>query len=127
MHQFRIVRSEGGQYRVYFERAGAVLVRSASLPTRASAKTCIAAIKLNVARAEVVDHSESDTPAGRGFRFEIVRAADDGQGYFVQLWAGEQLMVRSENYTVKRSAEGCIASVRSNGPMAETVDETAGS
>jgi uncharacterized protein YegP (UPF0339 family) len=123
MYQFRIVRSSEAQpYRVHFMRDDAVLLHSAGLPTRASAKTYIAAIKLNAASAEIVDFSAGKPAEIRGFRFEIV--PEDDRGYFVRLCAGDNILVRSESYTVKRSAQACIASVRSNGAIAAIIDES---
>ncbi|HEV7719155.1 MAG TPA: DUF1508 domain-containing protein [Arsenicitalea sp.] len=46
-------------------------------------------------------------------------------GFFVRFRARNgEVMANSENYTVKKSALGAIASVQKNGPAAAIVDET---
>lgn len=58
------------------------------------------------------------------YRFKIKDAAN-GQ-YRVQFVSGSQVMVWSETYTTKASAQNCINSIKTNAPLAPIVDTTAG-
>ncbi|UVK39548.1 DUF1508 domain-containing protein [Mesorhizobium sp. AR10] len=58
------------------------------------------------------------------YRFKIKDAAN-GQ-YRVQFVYGSQVMVWSENYTAKASAQNCINSVKANALYAPIVDTTIG-
>lgn len=58
------------------------------------------------------------------YRFKIVAAAN-GQ-YRVRFLYNAEIMVWSENYTTKASAQNCIASIKSNAPGAPIVDLSVG-
>lgn len=58
------------------------------------------------------------------YRFKIKDAAN-GQ-YRVQFVYGGQVLVWSENYTIKASAQICINSVKANALLAPIVDATVG-
>lgn len=58
------------------------------------------------------------------YRFYVVDAANDQ--YRVRFQYNAEIMVWSENYTAKASAQNCIASIKSNAPSAPIVDLTVG-
>lgn len=58
------------------------------------------------------------------YKFVIVPAAN-GQ-YRVRFLYNSEIMVWSENYTTKASAQNCISSIRANAPGASIVDVSNG-
>lgn len=122
MHKFKIVAAKDGQYRVQFVYNSEVLVWSENYKSKASAKNCIESVKKNAPTAATIDLGKEEQ--GSGYRFEIVPGKKDG--FFVRFRARNgEIMITSENYSARKSAENCIASVQKNGPGAEVVDESA--
>lgn len=58
------------------------------------------------------------------YKFKIVPRANDQFG--VQFLYNAEVMVWSESYTAKASAQNCIDSLKANAPGAETADTTNG-
>jgi uncharacterized protein YegP (UPF0339 family) len=120
-HHFKIVSAKDGQFRIQFLYNSEVILWSENYKSKVSAKNCIASIKKNAVTATTVDLAAGQT--GAGYRFEIVAGKSDG--FFVRFRARNgEVMATTENYTVKKSAQGAIASVQKNGPAAAIIDET---
>jgi uncharacterized protein len=62
--------------------------------------------------------------AGNDKRYEI-RTAKNGEQYFVLKASNGEIIGKSETYKANKSLNNGIASVKKNGPVAETVDLTA--
>jgi uncharacterized protein YegP (UPF0339 family) len=121
-HHFKIVSAKDGQFRIQFLYNSEVILWSENYKSKVSAKNCIASIKKNAPAAATVDLGAGRT--GAGYRFEIVAGKTDG--FFVRFRARNgEVMATSENYTVKKSAMGAIASIQKNSPAAVIIDETA--
>lgn len=121
-HRFKIVSRKNEQFGVQFVYNSEVIVWSESYTGKSSAKNCIESLKKHAPDAPTVDLTKDEK--GSGYRFEIA-GSKDGQTYVRFVASNGETMVRSETYKSKTSAKNAIASVKKNGPGAETVDETA--
>lgn len=119
-HKFKIVDRKNDQFGVQFVYNSEIMVWSESYKGKSSAKNCIESLKKNAPGAATVDVSKDES--GSGYRFEIKKSTD-GQ-YFVTFVASNgEIMVRSERYTSKSSAQNCIDSCKKNMPAADVADE----
>ncbi|VAX16321.1 hypothetical protein MNBD_NITROSPINAE02-572 [hydrothermal vent metagenome] len=121
MHKFKIVARKNDQFGVQFCYNSEIMVWSESYKGKASAKNCIASLKKNAPGAPVVDLSAGEE--GSGYRFEIEKSKD-GQFYVRFRASNGEIMVISETYVAKPSAQNCINSLKERGPDAPIVDET---
>ncbi len=120
-YKFKIVDRKNDQFGVQFLYNAEIMVWSESYKGKSSAKNCIESLVKNAPGAAVVDVSKDET--GSGYRFEIKKSSDDQ--FFVTFVASNgEIMVRSERYTSKASAQNCIESCKKNMPGAEVSDET---
>ncbi|WIY54555.1 DUF1508 domain-containing protein [Devosia sp. YIM 151766] len=60
---------------------------------------------------------------GSGYRFEIKKSTDD-QFYVTFVAPNGEIMVRTERYKQKASAQNAIDSLKNNGPQADSSDQT---
>lgn len=119
-HRFKIVSRANGQFGAQFVYNGEIIFWSESYKGKSSAHNCIDSLKKNAPGAATADLTKDES--GSGYRFEIV-GSKDGQTYVRFVASNGETMVRTETYKSKSSAKNAIASLKKNGPGADTVDE----
>ncbi len=120
-HRFKIVSRKNDQTGVQFVYNKEIIFWSESYKSKSSAKNCIASLQKNAPDAPVADLTKDES--AKGYRFEIV-ASKDGQTFVRFVARNNETMVITETYKSKSSAKNAIASLKKNGPGAETVDES---
>jgi len=121
MYRFKIRNAASDQFSVRFSYNAEIMVWSENYVSKSGAHNCIASLKANTEHAPIIDTTIGET--GKGYRFEIAKSTDDQ--YFIRFRApSDEIMVRSERYTVKHNAKNCAQSVKDNAASAEIIDET---
>jgi uncharacterized protein YegP (UPF0339 family)/menaquinone-dependent protoporphyrinogen IX oxidase len=131
---FEIICDAADRFRFHLKAGnGEIIAVSQSYGTKESAIVGIDSIKKNAPIAKIADLStqegvktkEAKRPAGivQDPVFEIQFNAPDRYRFHLKAGNGEIIAV-SQSYLSKQSAEGGIASVKKNAPMAKVVDQT---
>lgn len=120
-HKFKIVPRANDQFGVQFVYNGEIIFWSENYTAKASAQNCIDSLKSNAPGAPTADLTADES--GSGYRFEIDKAKN-GETYVRFVASNGEIMVRTETYSSKAGSKNAIESLKSNGPGAETEDET---
>nr|WP_297110982.1 DUF1508 domain-containing protein [uncultured Devosia sp.] len=120
-HKFNITFAANDQFKFDFSYNSEKIFWSENYKQKASIKNAIDSLKTNAPGAATVDVSKGE--GGSGYRFEIKKSSDD-QFYVNFVASNGEIMVRTERYTAKASAQNAIESLKSNGPDADVNDET---
>jgi len=119
-HKFNITSAANDQFKFDFSYNSEKIFWSENYKQKASAKNAIDSLKTNAPGAATVDVSKGEE--GSGYRFEIKKSSDD-QFYVNFVASNGEIMVRTERYTAKASAQNAIDSLKKNGPDADVNDE----
>jgi len=130
---FEILCDSAGKYRFHLKATnGQIIAVSQSYGTKESAMKGISSIKKNALIAKIADFTEAEEAKPESTHkagivqdpiFEIQCNAVDKFRFHLKAVNG-QIIVVSQSYLTRQSAEKGIASVKKNAPMAKVVDQT---